>query len=270
MAIQALYTAATGMKAMDTKLDVIANNLANISTTAFKRSRANFEDILYQVLEQPGLRNGLDQPQPMGKLVGIGVQLSGTQQDFNQGSFNETQQKYDLAIEGDGFFQVQAIVDGEEQTVYTRAGNFLPDANGQLVLGSHRGARLEPTISIPQDAVEVAISPQGLVSVRVTGATEFQDVGQIEMARFINPVGLKQLGSNLYNQTDASGPPILGNPGVDGLGILLQGSLELSNVDPVRELVELIRTQRSFELNSQSIQTADQTLETLNQLALRR
>lgn len=270
MAIQSLYTAATGMKAMDTKLDVIANNLANISTIAFKRSRANFEDILYQILEQPGLRNGLDEPRPMGKQVGIGVQLSSTQLDFTQGSFNQTKQNFDIAIEGNGFFQVEAVVDGEEQTVYTRAGNFTPNADGVLVLGNLPGARLEPTITIPQDAVSVAISQQGLVSVRISGATEFQDIGQFEMARFINPVGLKQHGANLLQETDASGPPILGEPGQEGLGILLQGNLELSNVDPVRELVELIRTQRAFELNSQSIQTADQTLETLNQLALRR
>ena len=270
MAIQALYTAATGMKAMDTKLDVVANNLANISTVAFKRSRANFEDILYRTLELPGLRNGLDDFLPMGKQVGIGTQLSGTQVDFTQGAFDQTAQTYDMAIEGDGFFQVQALVDGTEQTVFTRAGNFTLDANGQLVLGNTPGARLEPTISIPQDAVDVAISQQGLVSVRIAGATEFSEVGQIELARFINNVGLLQLGKNLYQQTDASGPPLLANPGADGLGILLQGNLELSNVDPVRELVELIRTQRAFELNSQSIQTADGTLDTLNQLALRR
>jgi len=270
MAIQSLYTAATGMKAMDTKLDVISNNLANIGTVAFKRSRANFEDILYQIRELPGLRGGLDEFLPMGKQVGIGAQLSGTQQEFTQGSMNQTDQPYDLAIQGDGFFQVQALVDGVEQTVFARAGNFTLDANGQLVLGNLPGARLEPTITIPQDAVEVAISQQGLVSARVSGATEFQDVGQIELARFINNVGLLQLGNNMFQQTDASGPPILANPGNDGLGILIQGSLELSNVDPVKELVELIRTQRSFELNSQSIQTADQTLDTLHQLALRR
>jgi flagellar basal-body rod protein FlgG len=270
MAIQALYTAATGMKAMDTKLDVVANNLANISTVAFKKSRANFEDILYRTLELPGLRGGLDAFLPMGKQVGIGTQLSGTQLDFSQGAFEQTDQPYDLAIEGDGFFQVQALVDGAEQTVFARSGNFTLNADGELVLGNTPGARLEPAISVPQDAVDVAISQQGLVSVRTSGATEFQDVGQIELARFVNNVGLQQIGHNLYQQTDASGPPIQAIPGTDGLGLLLQGNLELSNTDPVRELVELIRTQRAFELNSQSIQTADGTLDTLNQLALRR
>ncbi len=266
MAIQSLYTAATGMKAMDTKLNVIANNLANISTVAFKRSRANFEDILYQTIEQPGQLNGLGEPKAMGKQIGLGAQLSGTQPNFTQGSFNNTGEQFDLAIEGDGFFQVQALVDGVEQTVYTRAGNFTKDANGQIVLGNKPGARLEPTITIPQNATAVAISHQGLVSVRVSGAPDFQDVGQIEMGRFINPVGLKQLGGNMYEVSDASGPAILGNPGQEGLGIVLQNNLELSNVDPVRELVELIRTQRSFELNSQSIQAADETLQVVNRL----
>lgn len=266
MAIQALYTAATGMKVMDQKLDIVANNLANIETVAFKQSRGNFQDILYKVLEQPGLKNGLDEPLPTGKQIGVGAQLSGTQINFEQGSFQQTDQPYDLAIEGDGFFQIQAIVDGQERTVFARAGNFTLNANGNLVLANSKGARLEPTITIPQDAVAVQVSPQGLVSVRQSGATEFQDVGQIELARFINNAGLRQLGSNMYDQTDASGPPILGNPGLDGLGTLQQGNLELSNVDPVRELVELIRTQRSFELNSQSLQSADQALQMLNQL----
>ncbi len=266
MAIQALYTAATGLQAMDTKLEVIANNLANIDTVAFKRSRVNFEDILYLIREQPGLRSGLDEPKPAGQQIGIGVQLSSTEQDFTQGSIADGITQFDLAIQGDGFFQVQSIVDGEEQTVFTRAGNFSVDANGQMVLLNLPASRLEPPITIPDDAVEVAISQQGLVSVRIAGATEFQDVGQIELARFVNNIGLEQLGANLFQQTDASGPPILGNPGQDGLGIILQGKLELSNVDPARELIELIRTQRAFELNSQTIQAADEALQTLNQL----
>lgn len=266
MGLQSLHTAATGMKAMDFKLGVIANNLANISTTAFKRSRANFEDILYHTIEQPGLENGLGQPLPLGKQLGIGVQLSNTQLNFSQGSFDDTKERYDLAIVGDGFFQVVASVDGEERTVFTRAGNFTTDANGQLVLGNTPGARLEPAITIPQDMVDIQIGQQGSVEVRVSGATAFTQVGQIEMARFINNAGLEQIGANLYDQTDASGPPVLANPGVDGIGTLLQGHLELSNVDPATELIGLIQTQRAFELNSQSIQSADQTLQTVNQL----
>lgn len=266
MSIQAMYTSATGLKAMDTKLEIIANNLANINTVAFKSARPNFEDLLYRTLEQPGLRNGLDDPMPLGKQVGIGVSLSSTQNDFTQGSVEQTESPLDIMVEGEGFFQVNAFIEGQEQTVYTRAGNFTRNANGDLVLGNSIGAKLEPTINIPQEASSIQINENGLVSVLVGGATEFQDVGQIEMARFVNPAGLKQLGANLFRNTDASGPPILANPGSDGMGILRQGNLELSNVDPARELIELIRTQRAFELNSQSIQASDQTLQVINQI----
>ncbi|MBI5765321.1 MAG: flagellar basal-body rod protein FlgG [Planctomycetes bacterium] len=266
MGIQALYTAATGMKATDTKLNVVANNLANVETVAFKRSRVNFEDIFYRTLEQPGLRNALEQPLPMGLQVGLGAQISNTQLNFEQGSLDNTAQPLDMAIEGDGFFQVQAFIDGQEQTVYTRAGNFSRNANGEIILGNSIGARLEPSITLPQDTVDIQIGHNGLVQVRSSGSSTFQDVGQIQLARFVNSAGLLQLGKNLYQQTDASGPPIQANPTQDGTGSVLQGTLELSNTDPVRELVELIRTQRSFELNSQSLQSADQTLQTINNL----
>ncbi|MBN2560363.1 MAG: flagellar basal-body rod protein FlgG [Phycisphaerae bacterium] len=266
MGTQALYTAATGMKAMDFKLNVVAHNLANIETVAFKRSRANFEDVLYQTLEEPGQLNGLDVPLPTGKQLGLGVHVSGTQLNFEQGPPQETGQKYDLAINGAGFFQVQAFIDGQETTVYTRAGNFTLNVNGEIVLANSLGARLEPAITIPQDATDVTISPQGLVQVQVAGTTQFSTVGQIELADFINPAGLKQLAANLYKESDASGPPVTGNPIENGMGSVQQNYLEMSNVDPVRELVELIHTQRSFELNSQSIQSADQTLQTVNNL----
>lgn len=262
MGIQALYTAASGMAAMDTKLNVVANNLANIETVAFKRSRVNFEDIFYQTLEEPGKRTPLDAPKSTGRQVGLGVQMSGTQLNFQQGSFDTTNQELDVAIQGDGLFQVQTIVDGQQRTAYTRAGNFTRNALGELVLANSVGSRLEPAITVPQDTVEVIITPQGLVQARTQGSATFSDVGQIQLARFINPAGLKQLGRNLFLDTDASGPAIQGNPTQDGLGELQQGTLELSNVDPVRELVELIRTQRSFELNSQSLQSADQLLQT--------
>lgn len=266
MSIQALYTAASGMKAMDIQLGVVANNLANVQTVGFKKSRVNFEDIYYRVLEEPGLRNGLEQPLPMGKLVGIGTQVSNTQLIFDQGSLDNTNNPLDLAIVGDGFFQVQAFLEGQEQTLFTRAGNFTLNANGEIVLGNSIGARLEPAITVPQDATEITVSQQGLVQVLTPGTTQLQDVGQLQLARFINPAGLKQIGQNLYQQTDASGVPILGNPTQDGLGTVMQGDLELSNVDPVRALVELIQTQRSFELNSQSLQAADQQLQTVNNL----
>src|ERR1044071_8793114 len=154
MGIQALYTAATGMKAADFKLNVVANNLANVETVAFKRSRVNFEDLLYRTIEEPGLRNAWEQPLPTGQQVGLGVEVSGTQLNFEQGSIDTTNQPLDLAIEGDGFFQVQAVIDGQEQTVYSRAGNFLRNANGEIVLGNSIGARLEPSITLPQDRSE--------------------------------------------------------------------------------------------------------------------
>ncbi len=267
MAIQALQTAATGMKAMDFKLNVIANNLANVETVGFKRSRPEFADVLYQTLEEPGLRNGLDQALPTGKQIGLGVDVAGTQLDFQQGAPLITKGQFDLLINGDGFFQVQAFIDGSETTTYTRAGNFTQNADGDLVLDNGIGARLEPTITIPQDAIEVQISTTGLVSARVSGTTTFQDVGQLELARFINPAGLKQIGDNLFRDTPASGDPITGNPKQDAFGSIEQGQLELSNVEPVTELVQLIRTQRSFELNSQSLQSADQTLQTLVNMA---
>jgi len=266
MGVQALYTAATGMNAMDFKLNVVANNLANIETVAFKRSRSNFEDIFYQTLEEPGQLNGLNAELPIGKQVGLGVQVSGTQLNFEQGNLDQTGLELDVAIEGDGFFQVQAFIEGQEQTVFTRAGNFSLNADGEIVLANSLGARLEPNITVPQDTTEIRISQLGLVSVKTAGTTEFQDVGQIQLARFVNNAGLKQYGSNLFQQTDASGPPLIDNPTQQGLGMLLQRNLELSNVDPVRELVSLIRTQRSFELNSQALQAADEILQTVNQL----
>ncbi|HUN81496.1 MAG TPA: flagellar basal-body rod protein FlgG, partial [Phycisphaerae bacterium] len=218
MGVQALYTAATGMKAMDTKLNVVANNLANVETVAFKRSRVNFEDIYYQQLESPGRRTQLEQPLPMGQQVGLGAQLSNTQIEFTQGSLDNTTQPLDLAITGDGFFQVQAVIDGQEQTVYARAGNFTRNANGEIVLNNSIGARLEPAITLPQDTVDIQIGNSGLIQVRAAGQTQLQDVGQIQLARFINPAGLKQLGKNLFQQTDASGPPIQANPTTDGMG----------------------------------------------------
>ena len=263
MGIQALYTAATGMSAMDTKLNVVANNLANVETVAFKRSRANFADILYQTIERPGLRGGLDAPLPTGKQIGVGVQLSSIVLNFEQGAPEITNGELDLLIKDDGFFQVLAFVDGAETALYTRAGNFTLDSEGTIVLDNGIGAVLDPGITVPSGAHDITISQTGLVQAVLPGSTEFQDIGQIELARFVNQQGLSQNGNNLYQQTDASGEPILGIPGQDSLGLVIQGQLERSNVEPVRELVALIQTQRSFELNSQSLQSADQTLQTL-------
>jgi flagellar basal-body rod protein FlgG len=267
MAISALYAAASGMKAMDTNLNVIANNLANLDTVGFKKSRVNFEDLLYEIRREPGGLNGLQEKTPMGILVGQGVQVSDTQLNFQQGNPIQTDKPLDLTIRGQGFFQVKTIYGGQEVIAYTRAGNFIKNSDGQMVLGNSEGSRLEPPIQIPTDAIgDPVVGLDGQVSVRQQGNPQLSVVGQIQLARFVNPEGLLQIGKNLFLETDASGPPVTGNPQQDALGDVLQGSLEQSNVDPVRELVDLIFTQRAFELNSQSIQSADQTLQVVANL----
>jgi len=266
MAIIALHSAASGMKALDTKLDVVANNLANVNTVGFKRSRVNFEDLLYQVKREPGTPNADDEPVPHGIQVGLGVQVSGTQLDFAPGPRDPTDIPLDLAIEGEGFFQVLAIENGDEIVAYTKAGNFTKNAEGNIVLGTSEGPRLEPSITIPDDATEIIVGRNGEVQVRQTGSSALTTIGQIELARFVNPEGLAQIGRNLYAENDASGVPITGDPQQDGLGAIQQALLEGSNVDPVRELIDLIQTQRGFELNSQSIQSADQALQVISNL----
>jgi flagellar basal-body rod protein FlgG len=245
---------------------VVANNLANINTQGFKRSRVNFEDLLYQVRREPGVLNLQDEPIPHGILIGTGVKVSGTQLNFEDGPVDPTGKPLDWQIEGEGFFQVTTIQDGSEVVAYTRAGNFAQNAVGNIVLGNSDGSVLEPPIAIPTDAIDITVGRNGEVRVRQQGSNTLTTIGQIELARFVNPEGLKQVGRNLYLETDASGPPITGQPQTDGLGSISQGNLEMSNVDPVRELIDLITTQRAFELNSQSIQTADETLETISNL----
>lgn len=266
MAITALHAAATGMKALDTKLNVLANNLANVNTVGFKRSRTNFEDLLYQNKRQPGLRNVDDIPLPHGIQVGLGVQVSGTQLDFEVGSPDTTDRDLDLMIEGDGFFKVEYNDGGQVLTSYTRAGNFTLNRNGEIVLGNSLGARLVDTITIPETATKVQVNPNGLVQYKDPSQPTLVDAGQIQLARFVNPEGLEQIGKNLFLATDASGDPVDANPGENGAGLLLPGHIEMSNVDPVRELVELIFTQRGFELNSQAIRAADESLQTVTNL----
>ncbi len=252
---------------MDTKLNVVANNLANIDTVGFKRSRVNFEDLLYEIRREPGALNALAKETPYGILVGLGAQVSGTQLDFQYGAFDQTNRPTDIAIRGPGFFQVKTVYNGLETTAYTRAGNFVINRDGQIVLANSEGSPLEPPIQLPTDrAGDPVVAGDGRVSVRQPGATELSQVGQIQLARFVNPEGLLQIGKNLFVETDASGPPVTGNPQQNGLGELVQSSLESSNVDPVRELVDLIFTQRGFEINSQSIQSADQTLQIIANL----
>ena len=266
MAITALYAAASGMRALDEKLNVVANNLANINTQGFKRSRVTFEDLMYQIKREPGIPNAEDEPIPHGIMVGTGVKVSGTQLNFSPGAVDPTDRPLDLRIDGEGFFQLRTIHDGDTIIAYSRAGNFVRNSEGNVVLGESGGALMEPPIVIPQDQIQITIGRNGEVQVRQQGAPTLNIVGQIELARFVNPEGLKQIGRNLFVETDASGVPILAVPETDGIGAIAQGQLEMSNVDPVRELIALITTQRAFELNSQSIRSADESLQVLSNL----
>ncbi|MCL4220729.1 MAG: flagellar basal-body rod protein FlgG [Phycisphaerales bacterium] len=266
MAIIALQSASSGLNALNTKLDVIANNLANINTEGYKASRANFQDLLYIERAQPGVENPNGDQRPTGLYVGLGVKVSGTQQDFTQGAPITTGQETDLMIEGRGFFQVQVENELGGGVAYTRAGNFTLNADGDLVLANDQGRRLEPNINIPPEATKIDISTDGRVFYLMSGETEPQEAGQIQTASFVNPAGLRQVGENLWVESIASGPPSQGNPGEDDRGRIRQGMLEASNVDPARELIELIRTQRAFEMNSQSIRAADQALQSIAQL----
>jgi flagellar basal-body rod protein FlgG len=266
MAITALNSAATGIRALSTRIDVIANNLANAETTGFKRSRMNFEDLMYLTLKQPGANNNANEPSPAGTFVGLGVKISNTQIDLEQGPMENTGRPLDLAIQGDGFFRVK-IMDGvSDGTGYTRTGNFFRNKDGDLVLGLGDGYKLIPTINIPPDAGDVSINREGLVEYIKAGQTTKTVAGQFKITQFVNPQGLNILGGGIYTETEASGKPIDNTPGVKGAGTVLQNFLEGSNVDPVKELVTLIKTQRSFELNSQTIQTADQALQTIGNL----
>ncbi len=266
MAITALQAAASGMKALDVKLDVLANNLANINTTGFKRSRTNFEDLLYQIKREPGVLNSNDKPTPHGIVVGVGVAVAGTQLNFEQGTLDQTYNPLDMAIQGEGFFQVQTIYNGQEVIAYTRNGEFTKNRDGDIVLASSDGPLMEPNITLPNDAIDIAVSADGRVMYKSLGDQAAQEAGQILLARFVNPEGLKQIGKNLYIDTDASGTSVPGPPQTDGFGDIRGGSLEMSNVAPVRELIELIKTQRGFELNSQSIKSADESLQVVTNL----
>jgi flagellar basal-body rod protein FlgG len=265
MSVQTLYTAATGMESLETKLDVIANNLANVNTVGFKRDRANFEDLFYDHQTLPGALDDNGNPTAVGTSIGLGSRVSSVQSDFDQGAFQTTGNQLDLAIEGNGFFQVQDPASGE--IYYTRAGNFSINANNQIVVGSAQTGRpVEPAITIPNDAVGIVIQANGEVSYRQQGASQLQQAGQLQLAAFINPDGLLKLGENLYAETDASSTPITGTPGQNGIGLIRQNMLESSNVEPVQELIDLITTQRSFELNSQAVKAGDEVLQLIANL----
>ncbi len=259
MSVQTLYTAATGMQALETKLDVIANNMANINTTAFKKDRANFEDLFYRQLKLPGALDADGSLTSTGIEVGLGTRVSSTQTNHGQGAMQATDNPLDLAIEGRGFFKV---TDPNGGFLYTRAGNFGINATGQLVLGSaQKGWVLDPAVTLPQDAIDLVVTSDGQVQYRTSNSPNLQNAGQMTLATFINPDGLLKLGDNLFKQTDASNTATEGNPGTPGIGVISQGFLEASNVEPVQELIDLITTQRAFELNSQVVQAGDQIMQ---------
>ncbi|MBV8779984.1 MAG: flagellar basal-body rod protein FlgG [Phycisphaerae bacterium] len=266
MAIAALNSAATGLRALSTRIDVIANNLSNAESTAFKEQRVNFEDLMYVTLKQPGATSASGDVTPAGIFVGLGTKISNTQLDMTQGSPESTNSPLDVAIQGPGFFRVKVLPTLGDGTAYTRNGNFIVNNNGELVVNVGDGYRLDPPVTVPKNATDITITTDGEIDATIAGKTQKTKVGNLQLTTFINPQGLNLLGSGLYQETDSSGQPITGNAGENGTGQILQNYLETSNVDPVKELVSLIKTQRSFELNSQSIQTADQALQTIGNL----
>ena len=266
MAIMALHSAATGLQALSTQLDVISNNIANANNDGFKSSRVNFEDLIYQYQQQPGGKNEQGDTRPTGIAVGLGTRVTGTQLDMTQGSPTVTNRDLDVCINGDGFFQVKTDHTADSGLAYTRSGQFFVNDEGDLVLNSSNGYKLEPAVKVPTNTTSVQILSDGRVMAMTPGNTTSQQVGQIQLARFVNPQGLEQIGGNLFQRTDASGPAAVNNPGIEGNGTLQADALESSNADPVTELVNLIKTQRTFELNSQSIQAADQMLQTVGNL----
>ena len=259
--IRSLAIAKTGMEAQQMKLDAISNNLANVSTNGYKRAGVVFEDLIYQNLRQAGANSSEQTTLPTGLQVGLGVQPVATTRSFTQGNLQQSSNPLDLAIRGNGFFQIQ-LPDGTSG--YTRDGSFQVDAQGQLV--TNAGYAVQPGITIPANAQSVTIAADGTVSVTLPGQAQAQQVGQLQLASFVNPAGREPKGMNLFAETAASGPPNAGAPGANGLGSLQQGYVETSNVNVVEELVSMIQTQRAYELNSKAIQTSDQMLQRLGQL----
>lgn len=258
---RSLWISKTGLDAQQTKLDVISNNLANVSTNGFKRSRAVFEDLLYQTIRQPGAQSSQQTQLPSGLQLGTGVRPVATESIFTQGNLQQTGNPRDVAIQGEGFFQV-LMPDGT--TAYTRDGAFQSDINGQFVTSS--GFVIQPAITIPPNTLSITIGRDGTVSALVPGSSTPIQVGDIQLASFINPSGLQKAGENLYLQTASSGAPNVNAPGTNGVGTLNQGFVETSNVNVVEELVNMIQTQRAYEINSRAIETSDQMLQRLAQL----
>ena len=259
--MRSLWSAATGMTAQQTNIDVISNNLANVSTVGFKASRVDFQDLLYQTISQPGAAATEATQVPTGIQVGLGVRYAAIQRMFSQGELRQTGNSLDLAIEGDGFLQIM-LPDG--RTAYTRDGALKLDGQGRLVNSS--GNPLQPDITIPPDATHISIGSDGTVSVTVAGEADAQQLGQISLAKFLNPAGLISIGRNLFMPTGASGDALAATPGTEGLGTLGQGFIEMSNVSIIEEMVNMIVAQRAYEVNSKSIQVADEMLSMANSL----
>jgi len=260
MATEALWISKTGLEAQQTRMAVISNNLANVNTTGFKKSRAIFEDLLYQNIRQVGAQSAQDTTLPTGLQIGTGVRTVATEKTHTQGSILQTGNSLDMAVSGRGFFQV---LRPDGSITYTRDGSFKLDSTGQLVTSG--GYPLEPSISIPEDALSVTVGIDGTVSVLQPGNATPSQVGNVTLADFINPVGLDPIGENQFRESLSSGSPIVGTPGTSGVGILSEGSLETSNVNVVEELVGMIETQRAYEMNSKAISTTDQMLQRLMQ-----
>ena len=258
--IRSLFTAATGMTAQQMEQDVIANNLANVNTAGFKKSRANFQDLMYQIFSKAGATSSTGVQLPAGIEIGMGVKPVSTQKIFTQGDFQSTGNAFDWSIEGDGFFQID---DGNGGTAYTRAGSFKINKDGAVC--NSEGMLLTPTISVPQGTVVVTVDKSGSITATDSKGTITQ-IGQLQIATFINPAGLSSIGRNLYNKTDASGDASVGNPNVDGKGAITQYFLEMSNVNVIEEMVKMITGQRAYEINSKAIQTADNMLSIINGL----
>lgn len=259
--IRSLWIAKTGLDAQQTQLDVISNNLANLSTNGYKRSRAVFEDLLYQTLRQSGAQSSQQTTIPSGLQLGTGARPVATEKIFAQGSLNQTSNALDIAINGQGFFQIQ-MPDGT--LAYTRDGSFQKDGTGQVVTSS--GYPLSPALTIPADALSVTVGRDGVVSVTQPGAAAPTQIGTIQIASFVNPGGLQSMGENLFVETGSSGTPSPNTPGTNGTGLLNQGYVETSNVNSAEELVTMIQTQRAYEMNSKVISTSDQMLAKLSSL----
>lgn len=259
--MRSLWTSTTGMSAQSLNMDVIANNLANVSTTGFKKSRADFQDLLYQIMKVPGSPTSADTKSPTGIQVGLGVKPAAITKIFTTGDIVQTQNTLDVAIEGQGFFQV-LLPDGN--TAYTRAGNLKLDGEGRITTSD--GYPIQPEITIPEDAREVTIGDTGVVSAILGADTTSTELGNIDLVDFINESGLIAIGRNLFRETEASGAAIVGTPGTEGIGTLLQGYIEQSNVNLVEEMTQMITTQRAYEINSNVITTSDEMMQTVTNM----